>query len=263
MLSQSDTTSLPSPEVQVQKKPTGPSGKKSRKGDDALEKLSVVVRVGDWRQIFELAIASRRKAERRITMLGEFAKKRLRALARGRYIPKWILTTWKHDYLLYRFGRLLPQDWLTLQERSRQKVLERLEILGELPDAATITGDDVYKLSQQFEEAGKFRVAERLVRCYQIYGVWGLASERVLEQMHRPHNQAPPFEYAAAKPVKRAETDRRFALITPFIGRRRIPNEDLKVYATEHSTEEHSLSWRTLRYYLTRYKKWRIAVLLP
>ena len=208
MPSQSDTTTLPSPEVKEQNKPSRPSGKKSRKEEDALEKLAMVVRSGDRRQIFDLAVARRREAERRLRMLGEsahveFDKKRLRAFARERFVSERMLTLWKHDYLLRGFDGLLPQDWLTLKERSRQKVLERLEILGELADAVTITGDDVYKLSQKFEEEGKFRVAERLVRRYQIDGVWGLASERDPERMHRPHNQASPIEYAAAKLANR------------------------------------------------------------
>src|SRR5258708_5533373 len=268
MPSQSDTTTLPSPEVQEQDKPSRPYGKKSRKEEDALEKLSVVRRLGARRQMFDLAVARRREAERRLRMVGEFAeeefdKQRLRAFAQGRFIPERILTTWKHGYLLCGFDGLLPQDWLTLKERSRQKVLERLEILGELADAVTITGGDVYKLSQKFDGEGKFRVAERLVRRYQIDGVWGLSPERDPERMHRPRNQVPPIEYAAATPKKRAEADRRLALITPFIGRRRIPNEELKVYAEQHSTKEHTLSWRTMRDYLAKYKKWGVAGLLP
>src|SRR5260370_14178983 len=168
MPSQSDTTTLPSPEVQEQNKPSRPSGKKSRKEEDALEKRSVVVRLGDRRQIFDLGVARRREAERRVRMLGEFAQEEfdktlLRAFAQGRFIPERILTTWKHGYLLCGFDGLLPQDWLTLKERSRQKVLERLEILGELADAGTITGGDVYKLYQEFDGEGECPRADLLV----------------------------------------------------------------------------------------------------
>ncbi len=263
MSAQSDTTASPSPEVQEQKKRAGASSKKARQEDDALEKLSVVVKVADRRQIFDLAIARRREAERRLRMLGAFAqeefdKKRLRAFARGRFIPERILTTWKQDYHLHGFDGLLPQDWVPLSERSRQKVLERLEILGELADAVTITGDDVYKLSQKYEGEGKFRVAERLVRRYQIDGVWGLAPERDPERMHRLRDQNPPVDFGAAAPASRAEAERRLTLITPFIGRRRIPNEELKTYAKEHQT-----SLRSLRDYLSKHKKWGLAGLLP
>jgi len=117
MSAQSEATASPSPEVQEQKKRAGASSKKARQEDDALEKLSVVVRVADRRQIFDLAIARRREAERRLRMLGAFAqeefdKKRLRAFARGRFIPERILTTWKQDYHLHGFDGLLPQDWV-------------------------------------------------------------------------------------------------------------------------------------------------------
>src|SRR5258708_13552389 len=163
MPSQSDTTTLPSPEVQEQNKPSRPSGKKSRKEEDALEKLSVVVRLGDRRQIFDLAVARRREAERRLRMLGEFAqeefdKKRLRAFAQGRFIPERILTTWKQGYLLCGFDGLLTQDWLSLTDQSQQTLLERLEILEDFPNAVTIQRHHVYKLPTHFQCEPKFRL---------------------------------------------------------------------------------------------------------
>ncbi len=268
MPSQSDTTTLPSPEVQEQNKPSRPSGKKSRKEEDALEKLAVVVRLGDRRQIFDLGVARRREAERRLRMLGEFAhvefdKKRLRAFARERFVSERMLTLWKHDYLLRGLEGLLPQDWGSLSEKAQQKVLMRLVILGELVDAVTITGDDVYNLSKKFDGENKFRVAERLVRRYQIDGVWGLAPERDPERMHRPRNPVPPIAYASATPKKREEADRRLVLITPFIGRKHITNAELDVHAEQHSTKEHSLSRRSMRVYLASHKKWGIDGLLP
>ncbi len=262
------TTNSPPTDMQVKKKQTESSGKKAHSQEDTFEKLSVVVRVGDRRHLFDLELARRREAERCLKMLGtfaqeEFEKKQLRAFARARFVSELALTTWKHNYLLHGFEGLLPQDWAPLTEKVQGIVLKRLEILGELTDAVTITGDDVYKLSKKYAEEGKFRVAERLVRRYQIDGVWGLAPERDPERIHRPRNQVPPIEYAAATPKKRAEADRRLALITPFIGRRRIPNDELKAHAEKHSTQEHPLSLRTLRDYLAKYKKWGLAGLLP
>ena len=141
--------------------------------------------------------------------------------------------------------------------------MQRLAILGELTEAITIRGDDIYMLSRKYEGDRNFRKAERLVRRYQIDGVWGLAPERDPERKHRPRNQVPPIDYAAATPEKREEADRRLGLITPYIGKRRITNEELKTYAKEHSTKEHSLSGRTLRDWLARHKKWGVAGLLP
>ena len=268
MSSDTATTNSPTTDMQVKNKQTGSSGKKSHSQEDTFEKLSVVVRMGDRRQLLDLELARRREAERKLKMLDvfaqeEFEKKQLRSFARARFVPERVLTTWKHDYLLHGFEGLLPQDWAPLTEKVQGKVLERLEILGELTDAVTITGDDVHKLSKKFDAEGRFRVAERLVRRYQIDGVWGLAPERDPERIHRPRNRVPPIEYAAASPKKRAEADRRLALITPFIKRRRIPNDELKEHAKKHSTEEHPVSWRTLRYYLAKYKKWGLAGLLP
>ena len=269
MQPQTAITKSPAPEVQEKKEPPPSTEKKARPQDESLEKLSVVVRVRDRRQIFDLSIVRRREAERRLAALGEYAlrefeKKELRAFAQARFIPERTLTTWKHAYLHEGFDGLVPQDWLTLKERSQQKVLERLESLGDLVDVVTITGDDVYKLSQKLGGENKFRIAERLVRRYQIDGVWGLAPERDPERLHRPRSsQAPPMEYAAASPPKRAEADRRLVLITPFSGRRHITNDELRQYAEEYSTEEHSLSLRTMRNYLAWHKKWGIDGLLP
>ena len=269
MQPQTSITESPAPEVQEKKEPLPSTEKKVRSPDDTLKSLSVVVRVGDRRQIFDPSIARRREASRRLKTLGEYAlkefeKKELRAFARARFIPERTLTTWKQAYLHEGLDGLLPQDWLTLKERSQQKVLARLESLGDLVDAVTITGDDVYKLSQKLGGENKFRIAERLIRRYQIDGVWGLAPERDPERLPRPRsNQAPPMEYAAASPPKRAEADRRLVLITPFSGRRHITNDELRDYAKANSTEEHSLSLRTMRNYLAWYKKWGIDGLLP
>lgn len=242
--------------------------KKASSPDESLEKLSVIVRVGDRRQIFDLVVARHREAKRRLAILGEYAtrefeKKELRAFAQARFLSERTLTTWKHAYRLDGIDGLLPQDWLTLKGRAQQKVLERLETLGELADTVTITGDDVYKLSQKFEGEGSFRIAERLVRRYQTDGVWGLAPERDPERLHRPRsNQVAPLKYAEASPPKRAEADRKLALITPFFGRRHITNDELKKYAEDHSTNEHSLSLRTMRDHLSRYKQWGLDGLL-
>src|SRR6266699_209356 len=259
----------PAPGVQEKKEPPPSAVNKAQPPDEALEKLSVIVRVGDWRHIFDPSIARRSEAKRRQATLGEYAlrefeKKELRPFAQARFIPEWTLTAWKHAYLHEGLDGLVPQDWLTLKERSQQKVIERLKSLGNLVDVATITGDDVYKLSQELGGANKLRIAERLIRRYQLDGVWGLAPEHDHERLHRPRSkQAPPSEYAAATPKQREEADRRLALITPYLSKRHITNDELRDYAKEHSTEKHSLSWRSMRNYLASYKKWGIDGLLP
>lgn len=266
MSTQPAITDMPTPEVQEQKNRTVSSNKKVRPQDEALEKLSVLVRVGDRKQLFDLDLARRREAVRRIKMLGTFAreeyeKKQLRAFAREHYVPERELVTWKHDYLLHGFDGLLPQDWAPLTEKAQAKVLERLEILKELVDAVMITGDDVYELAKR--QGWNYRKAERLVRRYQIDGVWGLVPERDPERIHRPRNQKPLVDFAAAPPDQRAEAERRLDLIKPYLGRRRIPNEELKTHARKHSTPEHTISLRTLRDYLAKYKKWGLDGLLP
>src|SRR5260370_27785675 len=148
-----DTTNAPPLEEQEKKKRATSSGKKARPQDNASETL-VIVQVGNKLELFDLALARRREAERRLKMLGAFAhndfdKQQLRAFAQGRYVPERALTTWKQNYLLHGFDGLLPQDWVPLQEKAQGKVLERLEMLGNLTDAITITGDDVHELAKR------------------------------------------------------------------------------------------------------------------
>src|SRR5712692_9255264 len=119
MQPQTSIIESPAPEVQEKKEPLPSTEKKVRSPDDTLKSLSVVVRVGDRRQIFDPSIARRREASRRLKTLGEYAlkefeKKELRAFARALFIPERTLTTWKQAYLHEGLDGLLPQDWLTL-----------------------------------------------------------------------------------------------------------------------------------------------------
>ena len=261
MSADTDTTNSPPPDVQVKKKQAGSSGKKAQSQEDTLEKLSVVVKVGDRRQLFDLELAQRREVERRLKTLGEFAqndfdKKQLREFAQERYISEKALTTWKHDFLLHGRDGLLPKDWLPLKEKSQQKVIERMNTLGKLTEAITPTEDDMSELVSKL--GGSWRKADRLVRRYQMDGVWGLAPEYDPERFHRSWHKGSLIDFAAATPKTQAEAERRRDLIAPYIGRKRIPKKELETYAKEHGT-----SWRTLRDYLFKYKKWGLVGLLP
>ena len=221
----------------------------------------VLALIDNQQELFNLALARRREADRRLKMLGTFAqedfeKKQLRAFAQGRYVSEKTLTSWKHDYLLHGFDGLLPQDWTYLKAKSQQVVVKRLQALGELTETITISAQNVHDLVEK--HGWHHRKAERLVRRYQIDGIWGLAPERDPERLHRPKDPVPPAEFATATPKARAEAERRLALITPYLGKRPIPNEELKTYA-----EEHGSSLRAIRDYLAKFKKWDVAGLLP
>lgn len=223
--------------------------------------LPVLTLIDRPQELFNLDLARCREAERRLKMLGAFAqedltKQQLRAFAQARYVSEKTLTSWKHSYLLQGPDGLLPQDWTYLKKKPQQVVLERLQVLGSLAEAITISAKDIYDLAakNQWEP----RKAERLVRRYQIDGVWGLAPERDPERLHRPKNPAPPSEFAAATPKARAKAEERLALITPYTGKKQIPNDEIKTYA-----EQHGSSLRAMREYLARFKKWGLAGLLP
>jgi transposase InsO family protein len=249
-----DQTELP--EEDRQEQPEAPSQETPPQDD-----VPVLALINNQQELFNLERARRRETKRRFKMLGafvqeDFDKKRLRAFAQARYVSEKTLTSWKHSYLLHGLDGLLPQDWTYLKGKARRIVVERLQALGELTEAITITAEDVYQLVEK--HGWHFRKAERMVRRYQIDGVWGLAPERDPERLHRPKNSIPPVEFAAATPKARAEAEKRLALIKPYIGKRHIPNDELKTFA-----ERHGNSLRTMRDYLAKFKKWGLAGLLP
>ena len=72
MTTRADSAQSPSP-VEQEKKRGDTSGKKATSRDDALERVLVVVRLGDKRQLFDLTLARRREVERRLWTMGAFA----------------------------------------------------------------------------------------------------------------------------------------------------------------------------------------------
>jgi len=264
-MSQLPVTTDPRPSEDQEQKLAVSAGNEAPNRDELSDVLHLVT-AGNTKLLFDLGAARKREAERRRKTMGEFAlhdfdKQRFRAFALERYVPEKALTTWKQNFLLHGLDGLLPQDWHPLKEQSQQKVIERLKTLGKLTEAEIITEEDMSSLVSRL--GGSWRKADRLVRRYQIDGVWGLAPEYDPERFHRVWHKGSLIDFAAATPKSRAEAERRLALITPYIGKRRITNEELRVYAEQHSTEEHSLSWRTMRDYLFRYKKWGLVGLLP
>ena len=259
-MSRLSATTDPRSSEDQERKPAVPAGNEAPDQDELSAVLHLVA-TGNTKLLFDLEAARKREAERRRKTMGEFAlhdldKPHLRAFALERYVPEKALTTWKQNFLLHGLDGLLPQDWLPLKEQSQQEVIERLKTLGELTEAVTITEEEMSSLVSRL--GGSWRKADRLVRRYQIDGVWGLAPEYDPERFHRVWHKGSLIDFAAATPASRAEAERRHDLIKPYIGKKRIPKTELEAYAKEHGT-----SWRTLRDYLFKYKKWGLAGLLP
>lgn len=223
--------------------------------------VPVLTLIEKQQELFHLATARQREARRRLNMLGDFVradfnKKEMRAFAQERYLLEKTLTAWKHDYLHDGFDGLLPKDWTHLKKKSQQVVVERLQALDTLTEALTISAEDIANLAKK--HGWSLRKAERTVRRYQVDGVWGLAPERDPERLHRPKQHNPPIEFAAATPEARATAEKRKTLIDSYIGKRPIPNKELKTYA-----EQHGCSLRTMRDYLYKFEKWGLPGLLP
>lgn len=225
----------------------------------------LVIDINGDRELFDLGLARQREAKRRLALLGAYAhsdfdKKHLRAYAQSHCISEHILTTWKH-LLLGGSEALLPGDWQPLTVKSQQRVVERIAQLGtlrqQLDRGEEVTFDDIANLARK-QGWSSSRKAERLVRRYQIDGLWGLAPERDPERLGRKKERMPPPELVAVgdEAVKTAE--QRYALIAPYLFRKRIPNEELKAYAQQHDS-----SLETLRKYLRDYRAYGLRGLLP
>lgn len=217
------------------------------------------------KELFDLELARQREAKRRLAVLGVLAhedldKQHLRTLALSHFLPVHVLISWKYAFHLNSLEGLQPSDWLPLKEKSQRIITKRLAELGSLTEKLNngdkVTIQDICDLACQHN--WKTRKAERLVRRYQIDGVWGLAPERDPERISRQRTQPMHSELAVASPKARAEADKRYNLIKPYIERRRIPNKELKVYA-----EENDSSLETLRKYLRDYKADGLRGLLP
>src|SRR6266567_3489512 len=214
-MAQLSATTDPQSSEEQEHKPVVSTDNEAPKQDELLDVLRLVT-TGNTKLLFDLEAARKREAERRRKTMGEFAlhdfdKQRLQAFALEHYISEQALTAWKHNFLLHGMDGLLPQDWYPLKEKSQQKVIERLKILDKLTEAEIITEDDMSSLVSRL--GGTWRKADRLVRRYQIDGVWGLAPEYDPERFHRVWHKGSLIDFAAATPESRAEAERRHALI--------------------------------------------------
>jgi putative transposase len=201
--------------------------------------------------LFDVELAKQQEAQRRFAILGDYAlktldPKQLRTFAADRCIPQRLLLEWKHQFTQQSLDGLLPQDWMTLSDKTQVIVRERFQLLGEIVDATTITDDHIKTVVSRLD--GSLRKADRLIRRYQIGGVWGLAPERHPEKAQKRAQQK-VSAFAAASDNAQKIVQERYTLITPFLGRKRIPNQELKDYG-----KEKGVSWRTLRKYLHDYR---------
>jgi hypothetical protein len=225
----------------------------------------LVLDVAGQKQLFDLGLAKQREAERRLAVLGIFAqqdfdKKHLREFAQKHFLPENILISWKQAFLLGGLEGLSPQDWSPLKEKSQCLVIERLRELGSLEEKLTkgleIKNRDIAHLAGQHNWT--LHKAERLVRRYQIDGIWGLAPERDPERIGRKQARPVRPEPAVASDKSKVKAEKRYKLIEPYLGKKRIPNEELRAYA-----EANDSSLETVRKYLRDYKAHGLQGLVP
>lgn len=202
--------------------------------------------------LFDIELARQQEAQRRLALLGDYAfnafdTKQLRTFAADRSIPQRLLIEWKQQFTQHGLDGLRPQDWTTLSDKTQVIILQRFQLLGEIVNTTTITKENCEAVVLRLD--GSLRKADRLIRRYQIGGIWGLAPERHLEKMQKHSQQVTPA-LASASDEALKTVEEHYTLIAPFIGRKRIPNKELKEYG-----KEKSVSWRTLRKYLHDYHK--------
>jgi putative transposase len=236
-------------------------GEQEQSGDSVL-----ILHAGEERFLFDLDLARRREAQRRLAVLGVYAegkvdKKHLRAHAQRHYLPEQVLVAWKHQFHLGGLEALLPDDWHPLSTRSQQRVVKRITQLSTLKErldrGEEITALDLAQITHE-QQWDSSRRAERLVRRYQIDGIWGLAPERDPERSNRKREPAPPPDLGAATREAQDLAEERRVLIAPYLSRKRIPNAELLTYA-----QAHGVSLETMRKYLRDYRANGLRGLLP
>lgn len=226
----------------------------------------IVVHQGGQTNIFDLQLAQQREAKRRLAIVGilvqeDLDKKRFRAQAQAHFLPEQVLASWMHDVRLHGVEGLIPQDWKPLSPRSQSIVTKRLAELGpslieQLAQGKGVLIDEITALA--LRQHWSSHKAERLVRRYQINGTWGLAPEYDPERMYRQREKPEPPDFAEASQEARNTAEKRYELIKPWLDKKHIPNEDLRVYAQAHHT-----SLETLRKYLRDYRTSGLKRLLP
>lgn len=226
----------------------------------------LLVRIHDQVTLFDLTLAKKREAKRRLAVLGELAQQDLekvqfRAQAQAHFLPESDLASWKHAFRLGGLEGLEPQGWHPLGQRSQAKVIQRLAEFGptlakQLAEGKGVTIDVVTELALRHGWTG--HKAERLVRRYQANGVWGLAPEYDPERVYRQREKPTPPDFAEASEKAQTIANQRYELIKPFLHRKHITNADLRKYA-----EDHNVSLETMRKYLRDYRTHGLKGLLP
>ena len=226
----------------------------------------LIVRGQSGVELFDLTVARRREAERRVAVMGILTrqaldKQQFRAHAQAHFLSESVLSTWQHAFRLYGLDGLLPQEWNPLSERSQGKVVARLAELGsslakQLAEGRGVTIDDITALA--LRHSWHAHKAERLVRRYQANGVWGLAPEYDPERVSRQREKPTQPDLAEASEQARSIAHEHYELIKDFLPRKHIPNKELRAYA-----KQKNVSLETLRKYLRDYRADGLKGLLP
>ncbi|MFL5625400.1 MAG: helix-turn-helix domain-containing protein [Ktedonobacteraceae bacterium] len=213
--------------------------------------------------LFDLELAHRREAERRLKLLGTCVTQacdtaQLRDRSRETCVPLRDLTTWQYAYQQKGIDGLLPRDWQPLPELSQQLVVKRLTSLGPLadPKRIVITTEDIRELADR--NNWSYSTAERWVQRYRIGGLWALDRKLDPRKQQGKRKKQPHPALATLDEKAIEEILRRKQIIEPLLAKVHISNAEIEQHA-----EEHHISPRTLRYYLADYRNHRLSGLAP
>ncbi|MCP4709305.1 MAG: hypothetical protein GY869_11820, partial [Planctomycetes bacterium] len=126
----------------------------------------------DNNDLFELAAARAREAERRLKLLGDHAQDadydydRLCDRARDVFVPAQVLIVWWRGYQSDGLSGLIPDDWTELVEKTQATVLDRYNQLGDAADAEIITPNQIAEIADK--NGWLYRRAEGWLRRYRV-----------------------------------------------------------------------------------------------
>ena len=128
---------------------------------------------------FDLDQARRQEAQRRLEILGDliFAPKDRRLLqsrSRDTGVPPMTLQLWLLAFQSGGEAALLP-DWSELDLSSQESALSKFRVIEPFIGAATIGNHNVAALARRLDRS--IFTAQRLLKRYQVGGLWGLTAE--------------------------------------------------------------------------------------
>ena len=211
--------------------------------------------------LFDLATAQRREAQRQMDLLGNLANAdydydRLRQRSDLVHVPSKSLWQWWHNQHKQGIEGLIPTHWKPLDEASQTAVIQRYASLTPLVDAIAVTDEEIAALALRNNWSP--RTGQRWFERYRIGGLWGLAPAYDPEKATSKKLQAPSRAPATLDEAACKEIERRLLLLGDLIKQAYVSCKD-----AEDQGKMVGVTGRTILAYAQLYQTYGLFGLAP